>query len=237
MGVKLHHRQRVNRNPLMLYGYTRVSTLEQVNGTSLDEQTRKIQGVALMRGDEVSTVFTDRGVSGSVPLSQRPEGGKLTDGLTEGDVVVVAKLDRIFRNAADALTTAQDFKDKGIDLIIADIGTEPVTQNGTSKMFFGMLALMAEFERERIKERQLDGQRAKKAKGGFNGGVRPFGYRVEGQGKDSILVEIPEEQKAISRMRELRASGLSLRDISAEIEKDGHKISHVAIKKILARSA
>jgi hypothetical protein len=44
MSVKSLHRLRVNRKPLMLYGYTRVSTLEQANGTSLDEQTRKIQG-------------------------------------------------------------------------------------------------------------------------------------------------------------------------------------------------
>ena len=235
MSVNSLHRLQVNKEPIMLYGYTRVSTLEQVNGTSLEEQTRKIQGVAMMRGEAVSEVFTDKGVSGSVPLSQRAEGGRLVDGLDAGDTVVVAKLDRIFRNAEDALTTAREFKDKGIDLIIADIGTDPVTQNGTSKMFFGMLALMAEFERDRIKERQKDGQKAKRDKGGFNGGVRPFGYSVQGKGKDSVLVEIPEEQQAITKMKELRASGLSLRDIASEIEKDGHKVSHVAIKKILDR--
>lgn len=237
MSVKSLHRLRVNRKPLMLYGYTRVSTREQANGTSLDEQTRKIQGVALMRGDEVREVFTDKGVSGSTPLAQRPEGRKLIEVLQPGDTVIVAKLDRIFRNAADAQNTANELKDKGIDLIIADMGVDSVTANGVSKLFFGMLACFAEFERTRIKERQADGQRAKKARQGFNGGARPFGYEVQGQGKESVLVEIPGEQKAISKIRELRASGLSLRDISAEIEKDGHKISHVAIKKILDRAA
>lgn len=220
----------------MLYGYTRVSTVEQVNGTSLEEQARKIHGVAMMRGDEVTAVFSDKGVSGSVMLALRPEGGKLSASLKAGDTVVVAKLDRIFRNAADALVTAQEFKDRGIDLIIADIGTDPVTQNGASKMFFGMLALMAEFERERIKERQADGQRAKKERGGFNGGRRPFGYRVQGQGKDSVLIEHPAEQQALQKIHQMRADGASLRAIATALQADGHAITHVAIKKIIERS-
>ena len=51
---------------------------------------------------------------------------------------------------------------RGIDLIVADMGTEPVTQNGVSRMFFGMLALVAEFERERIKEQSAEGCAAKR---------------------------------------------------------------------------
>lgn len=73
----------------------------------------------------------------------------------------MAKLDRAFRNAADALATAEQLNAQKIDLIVADMGSEPVIQNGVSRMFFGMLALVAEFERERIRERLADGRGAK----------------------------------------------------------------------------
>lgn len=218
------------------FGYTRVSTVEQASGTSLEEQTRKIQGVAMMRGDEVSEVFTDRGVSGSVLLSQRPEGSKLIQRLGRGDTVIASKLDRMFRDAADALNQAKSFKDEGIDLIIADLGADPVTQNGASRMFFGILALMAEFERDRLRERQAEGQRAKKSKGGHIGGKRPFGFSVSGVGKNAILEPIPAEQEAIQKMKAMRASGDSYRSIAAWAIENGHEISHVTVKAVLERS-
>lgn len=222
---------------MAVYGYCRVSTAEQVSGTSLTEQERMIQGAAMIQGKSVDRIFTDGGVSGSVPLSERPEGSDLFAVVEAGDTVIASKLDRLFRNAADALTTAQEFKDKGIDLIVADIGTDPVTQNGTSKMFFGMLALMSEFERDRIRERQADGIRNKREAGGHTGGKRKFGYRIEGAGKSARLVPIPEEQAAIEKMRRLRDNGLSFRDISAEIIADGFEVSHVTVGKILERAA
>jgi hypothetical protein len=66
---------------------------------------------------------------------------------------------------ADALATAEQLKARKMDLIVADMGSEPVTQNGVSRMFFGMLALVAEFERDRIKERSAEGRIAKRRGG------------------------------------------------------------------------
>ena len=220
----------------MIYGYTRVSTIEQSNGTSLDEQRRKIEGVALMRGEAVDAVFTDAGVSGSVALSQRPDGGRLVAKLQPGDTVIVAKLDRIFRSAADALQMVDQFKNSGIDLVIADIGADAVTQNGTSKMFFGILALVAEFERDRIKERQREGQAAKKRVMGFSGGKRPFGYDVQGTGKDAVLIPNEKEQDAIKDMKELQAAGHSLRAIASRMNERGFTVSHMAVKSVLSRT-
>ena len=74
-------------------------------------------------------------MSGSKPLAERPEGGPLLARLGKGDVLIVAKLDRAFRNAADALATAERLKARKVDLIVADMGSEPVTQNGVSRMF------------------------------------------------------------------------------------------------------
>jgi putative DNA-invertase from lambdoid prophage Rac len=219
----------------MVYGYTRVSTLEQCEGASLEEQRRKILGLAMMSGYTVAHVYVDKGVSGSKQLAERPEGAKLLTTLSQGDVLIVSKLDRLFRNALDALAMAEHFMRTGVDLIIADIGVDPVTQNGTSKMFFGMLALMAEFERERIRERVAEGKAAKQNAGGFVGGRRPFGFTVEGEGRNAVLVPDAAEQRATARIRALRAEGKSYRAIAAELGADGFVISHTAVKNILER--
>jgi DNA invertase Pin-like site-specific DNA recombinase len=184
----------------------------------------------------VAEFFIDKGVSGSTPLTDRPQGSALMAKANTGDTIIVSKLDRIFRSAADALTVVEQFKKKGIDLIVADMGTSAVTQNGSSQMFFGMLACFAEFERSRIIERIKSGRDAKRAAGGFTGGKRPFGYTIEGSGKDSVLVEYPPEQEAIRMIGEWRSQGLSLTDISRELwSKLGIKLSHMGVKSVLNR--
>ena len=219
----------------MIYAYCRVSTAEQVMGTSLEDQRKKAQGVAMMRGADLDEVFVDAGVSGSVALARREQGGRMFAKLTAGDVVIVSKLDRIFRSASDALNMVELWKDQGVDLIISDMGADPVTQNGVSKLFFSIMASVAEFERTRIKERQVDGQRAKRGQGGFVGGRTPFGFRVEGAGKSAVLVPIQTEQEAISKMKALRAEGKSYRDISAALQEQGITISHAGVMKVLKR--
>lgn len=219
---------------MTLYGYTRVSTTEQAKGGSLDEQQRCVEGIALLRNTQVATVFSDAGASGIKPLEQRSSGQALLKTLEPGDVVVVSKLDRFARSASDALRHAEAFKAKEIDLIIADIGIDPVTSNGVSKLFFTILAGVAEFERTRLRERQTEGQRNKRKRGGHLGGTAPFGYRVKGKGRSAMLIEIPEQQRAIDTMRALRRDGLALRAIAAAI-KDVHRLemSHVSVGRIL----
>ena len=120
----------------MLYGYTRVSTIEQAEGTSLAEQSRRVEGVALLRDIDVTEVFTDAGVSGSKPLRLRPAGKAMLSVLQPGDVVVVSKLDRFARNAADALTMAETFKAKGIDHVTTE-GTGHFLQEEKGELVAG----------------------------------------------------------------------------------------------------
>jgi putative DNA-invertase from lambdoid prophage Rac len=216
------------------YAYTRVSTTEQVDGTSLEEQERKARGVAMIRGEEIAEVFSDAGVSGSVPLEDRPAGKRLLATLKKGDTLIVAKLDRIFRNATDALVRSDAFKDKGIKLILVDMGNDPVTENGTGRIFFGMLALVAEFERHRILERTDNGRQAKRAKGGHIGGTAPFGYQVVGHGKEARLEPVEDQQFAIRDAKALHAEGHSLRKIADHIRVAyGLSISHEAVRRII----
>jgi putative DNA-invertase from lambdoid prophage Rac len=102
---------------MRVYGYARVSTAEQADeGSSLDSQRQQITGYAMMKGWTVADFFIEAGVSGSIPLAERPEGQRLLQSLRTGDVIVTAKLDRAFRSAADALGTLEELKEDRIAL-------------------------------------------------------------------------------------------------------------------------
>src|SRR3954466_4163826 len=97
---------------MAVYSYARVSTARQASeGESLDVQLRQMGGYATMQALTISQTFVERGVSGSVPLDGRPQGKALLAALRPGDVVITAKLDRMFRSALDALNVLADFKD------------------------------------------------------------------------------------------------------------------------------
>ena len=206
-----------------LWGYLRASTAEQVApGTStLDDQARRIEGVAMIRGVAVTEVFTDAGVSGSIPLSRRPAGERLLAVAARGDIVVAAKMDRMFRSARDALATAEMLRGRGVSLVLADMGPEPITGNGVGKLFFTMLAAFAEFERERFAERRGDGRAAKAARGGHTGGHAPFGTKVLGSGRNAVLHEDASEQALLARIRALREAGMTVRAVADRLAEEG----------------
>lgn len=204
---------------MSVYGYARVSTAEQVEGTSLGSQERRVRAIAEYRGESMLCCFVDEGVSGSVPISERPKGKLLMGTLCPGDVVIASKLDRMFRSAQDALEWFNLFKQKGIKLILCDMGTDPVTENGVSKLMFSMLAAMAEFERDRLLERLSEGKKAKDASGGWNGGKPPFGYMIEGTGKTARCVPDPALANALMRLQQCWAGGVSLRKAAETVEK------------------
>jgi DNA invertase Pin-like site-specific DNA recombinase len=208
---------------MSVYGYIRVSTVEQANDrSSLDDQQRRITGAAMMRGETITRVFSDPGVSGGTPIGRRPGGAELMEALQPGDTVIAAKMDRIFRSAEDALVTAGRLQERQVKLVIADMGPDPVTENGAAKLFFTMLAAFAEFERNRIAERVTDGRRAKSRAGGFVGGLPPYGFRVVGSGRDAKLVQDEGEQETIKRARELRAQGLPVSEVAVALAEEGY---------------
>lgn len=188
----------------MILGYCRVSTSEQAakNTTSLQAQEQVIRGIAMTRGASGFDVqiFSDPGISGSVRLHERPAGKELLELAKKGDVIVAAKLDRMFRSASDALVTAEKLKERGVHLILFDLGADPVTANGMAKCFFTMASAFAELERFRISERINQGRDGKRARNGHLGGVAPYGYRVEGEKRDSKLVPVPEEQPIVEEI-------------------------------------
>ena len=119
---------------MAVYGYCRVSTQTQVDeGLSLDVQQRQILGYAQIHDLEVNSFFIEKGISGSKPFDERPEGSKLIHQLKSGDVVIAAKLDRVFRSSLDALQVVEQLGKKGVSLHLIDLGGN-VTNNGISKL-------------------------------------------------------------------------------------------------------
>jgi DNA invertase Pin-like site-specific DNA recombinase len=219
---------------MRIYAYLRVSTSEQAsNGDSLATQRQQIAGYAMMRGWEVTEFFVDGGVSGSVPLAARPEGKRLLEVVEKGDVIIIAKLDRAFRSAADALGTLEEMKDQGVGLHMIDLGGD-VCGNGISKLVFTILSAVAENERDRIRERIRDVKRHLASQGVYGGGKRPFGFDVV----NDRLVPNTNEQTAIARMKALRAKGKPLREISKVIASEFHvEMPATSIKRILDRAS
>src|SRR5215203_7060520 len=142
----------------------------------------------MMHGLALHHVFVERGVSGSKPISERPEGAKLMAAARAGDVIITPKLDRMFRSALDALDVLARLKDRGVSLHMIDLGGD-VTGNGISKLVFTILSAVAEAERDRTRERITDVKRDQRTRGRFLGGTVPFGYRL---GADGEL--IPNEE-------------------------------------------
>jgi putative DNA-invertase from lambdoid prophage Rac len=208
-------------------GYLRVSTAEQAsNGESLDTQRQQIIGYAMMKGWSVSEFFIEGGVSGSVPLADRPEGRRMVAAVQAGDVIITPKLDRMFRSASDALGTLEEMKEQGVGLHMIDLGGD-VCGNGISKLVFTILSAVAENERERIRERIRDVKRHLASQGIYGGGKRPFGYDIV----DGRLVPNAQEQVKLVKMREMKANNASLREIGEAVG----ITAPTTVKRILAR--
>jgi putative DNA-invertase from lambdoid prophage Rac len=216
-----------------VYGYVRVSTDRQADdGESPGTQQRIIEGYAMMNGLSLDSNFVERGVSGSKPLGERPEGARLLRIVKAEDVVITPKLDRMFRSALNALDILGQLKERGVALHIIDLGGD-VTGNGISKLVFTILSAVAEAERDRIRDRIRDVKADQRKRLRYLGGIVPFGWRI---GEEGALIEVPEQQHAIQRIVELRQKGLSLRAISASIVEDGVKLSHAGVKNVLTAS-
>jgi putative DNA-invertase from lambdoid prophage Rac len=214
-----------------VFGYARVSTTMQADeGQSLEVQQRTITGYAMQHGMTVEKVFIERGVSGSKPLDERPEGSALIAELRPGDTVITPKLDRMFRSALDALGILAKMKAAGIALHMIDLGGDTTT-NGVSKLVFTILSAVAEAERDRTRERISEVKRDQRKRGRYLGGIAPFGFR---KGDDGELVPIPEQQAAIRKMKRLRAQGMALRPIAEAMRAEGVQISHVGVQAALA---
>lgn len=168
------------------YIYTRVSTSMQVDGFSLDAQREKLLRYAEYQNMVIAGEYSDAGKSGK-NTAGRPDFLRMLTDIENGkdniDYVLVFKLSRFGRNAADVLSSLQTMQDFGVNLICVEDGIDSSKDSG--KLMISVLSAVAEIERENILVQTMEGRKQKAREGKWNGGFAPYGYKLE---KGELLI-------------------------------------------------
>ena len=192
----------MNREGKKCVIYPRVSTEMQVEGFSLDGQKRSLMRFADREGMEVIGVYEEAGKSGKT-IEGRPEFKRMLHDIKNGldiEYVLVYKLSRFGRNAADILNSLEYIQSYGINLICIEEGIDSAQTSG--KLLISVLSAVSEIERENIIEQTMNGRREKARQGKWNGGFAPYGYAL----KDNKLVIVEQEAEVIRIIYEKFAS-------------------------------
>jgi DNA invertase Pin-like site-specific DNA recombinase len=213
------------------------------SGLGLEAQAERIAAYCRMRGLTLMETITDAGVSGGKPLAQREGGQRLLEALKSyrAAAVVMLKLDRMFRNAGDCLTTVERWEKAGIALHVVDLGGNAInTTSAAGRFMLVVLAGAAEMERNLTRERTRSAMAVKRANGQRIGRI-PYGFDLADDG--ATLVPNESEQAVIQDIRSMRSAGLTLEQIASALTRrtiptktgQSSRWSHQAVARIVAR--
>lgn len=175
----------------MILGYARVSTDEQ----NLDRQIDALNKYG------VDILFNEK-MSGT--KRERPELNKLIERMSTGDTVVIESLSRLGRSTKDLIELMELFRERGVNLVSLKESID--TSSSTGKLLFTLMSALAQFERDLISERTVEGLRAARARGRMGG--RP--KKDEGQIKKAIKLYDTKQYslKEIEEMTGIKKSTL-----------------------------
>ena len=177
-----------------VYIYTRVSTAMQIDGYSLDAQKARMKAYADFNDYQIVGEYEDAGKSGK-SIEGRASFCRMMEDIKSGKdgvaYVLVFKLSRFGRNAADVLSTLQVMQDFGVNLICVEDGIDSSKDAG--KLMISVLSAVAEIERENIRVQTMEGRIQKAREDRWNGGFAPYGYRLV----DGVLQINEDEAPAI----------------------------------------
>lgn len=201
--------------------YRRVSTDEQrESGLGLDAQTASIDQAAARAGLEVRASFTDAGLSGALPIDKRPQLAAAIAALKRGDVLLVAKRDRLARDVMQAAMIEAAARRKG-SRIVSAAGEGTDTDDPTAQLMRTMIDAFAAYERMVIGARTAAALHAKAERGERYGTVR-FGKQLAIDGR--TLVDNPAERKLILLAAECRFDlGLSWQETADTLNREGYR--------------
>jgi DNA invertase Pin-like site-specific DNA recombinase len=144
----------------MLIGYARTSTVDQQAGFEAQLVELNTYGCERTYQEQVSAVATRTQLEAAIDM------------LRAGDKLVVTKLDRLARSVAHMGELLEQIEAKGAGLVILSMGNERVdTSTATGKLILNMMVSVAQFEREMMKERQVEGIRRAQAEGKYKGRI------------------------------------------------------------------
>ena len=185
----------MNKERIKVYTYKRVSTAMQIDGYSLDAQRSRMKAYADFNDYEIVGEYEDAGKSGK-SIEGRMQFRQMMEDVKSGkdniSYVLVFKLSRFGRNAADVLSTLQVMQDFGVNLICVEDGIDSSKDAG--KLMISVLSAVAEIERENIRVQTMEGRIQKAREGKWNGGFASYGCQLV-NGK----LEINEEEAVAIR--------------------------------------
>lgn len=202
-------------------GYLRVSTEEQADsGLGLDAQRASITDAAARCGLPLRAMVVDDGVCGGLPIDRRPALFQAVQTLRRGDVVLVARRDRLGRDVIEVGLIEREIAKRGARVISA--AGEGSDGDDPDSLFMRRMAdVFAERERLMIKGRTKAALNVKRAMG-ERVGTLPFGFQIAATDPAQQKLEpAPVEQRILAQIRMLRASGLSARQIAADLNAHG----------------
>jgi site-specific DNA recombinase len=207
---------------MKLIGYVRVSTEQQADNTSIEEQKKRIKAYCEAHGHRLVKVFEE--VGSGKNTQDRPYFNEALEALESADGIIALKLDRVARSTRDVLTLVEDVlqpQDKA--LVLLDLNID--TSSPMGMMILTVMAAVAQLERGMIRERTQGGRMAKATQGGYAFGAPSYGYKSV----DGALIEVPEEQAVIELIRRHRRGHKSMADIASFLNAEGYKTKRGAM--------
>jgi DNA invertase Pin-like site-specific DNA recombinase len=219
-------------------GYVRVSTMHQEDRVSLDAQPAELKRYCKARGFELVKTVSEIESAYKVPFEERPGGKEALAAIRNGeaDGIIVVKLDRAFRSTQDAITTVERWGKENVSFVCIDFlngkPLEQVDDDPMARFTFTLFAGLAQLYRDTVASNTKRALDYKRSQGEWCGRV-PFGFKIV----DKILVEDPEQMKAIESMKRMHRRGQSVRTIAVKVgvgKSTAHKVITTDLRALKA---
>jgi DNA invertase Pin-like site-specific DNA recombinase len=188
---------------MSIFAYGRVSTANQTT----ENQRLELE----QAGYKVDFWFQDAGISGKTHASQRPQFQRMLERVRKGETLVVSKLDRLGRDAVDVLQTVRQLQEKGVHVIVHQLGNTDLT-SPAGRLLLTMLSAVAEMERDLLIERTQAGLERAKAEG------KPLGRpsKTTDEDRRNILERLKAGDSVSQVARDFKLSRATVISIRAE---------------------